>query len=121
MKLSILLITSFAFISTNGQNFSRKVYNVIIYNDSLLIPRNPSVDALAINQKNYRFLFKNEKGSVYESPIDNMRCLAPDFHSKMPVADLPKMDKNGKKNQPEPMPNPLQDRESIPPPLPLKK
>ncbi len=29
-------------------------------------------------------LFENGKGKVHKSPVDNMRFLAPDFHSAMP-------------------------------------
>lgn len=121
MKLSLLLIASFAFIYANSQRFSGKIDHVIIYNDSLFTPRNPSVDALAINQTNYKFLFKNEKGSVYESPIDHMRCLAPDFPSKMPVDGLHDKTINGINKKPEPMPNPFLNNNSIPLPLLLKK
>lgn len=59
----------------------------------------------------------NEKGSIYESPLDHMRCLAPDFPSTMPVADLPKTDSNGNKFLPDSMPNPFLNRNSIAPPI----
>ena len=119
MKLLVLLISGFAFISANGQQLSNKINNIAFYKDTI-IKGDPIFHALAINQTNYKFLFKNGKGSVYESPVDHMRCLASDFPSAMPLADLPKIDSNGNKFQPERMPNPFLNRKAIPPPIHLK-
>jgi hypothetical protein len=119
MKLLVLLISGFAFISANGQQISNKINIESFYKDSI-IKGNRLFNSLAINQTNYKFLFKNGKGSVYESPVDHMRCLASDFPSTMPVADLPKIDSNGNKFQPERMPNPFLNRNAIPPPIHLK-
>ncbi|MEO5907872.1 MAG: hypothetical protein ABIR50_00665 [Ginsengibacter sp.] len=120
MKLLVLLISIFFFISASGQQLSGKINNVTFYKDSIF-NNNRIFHALAINRPNYKFLFENEKGKVFESPIDHMRCLAPDFDFKMPVADLPKVDINGNKTQPEPMPNPFLKNNSIPPLLLFKK
>jgi len=120
IKLLVLLIASFTFISANGQQLSNKMNNIAFYKDTI-IKEDQIFHALAINQTNYKFLFKNEKGKVFESPIDHMRCMAPDFPSKMPVGDSPKTNMNGKKIHPEPMPNPFLNHKSIPPPLHLKK
>jgi hypothetical protein len=115
MKLIVLLIGSFTFISVNGQKIHRKIDNVNFDKDSIS-SGNPVLEALAFNETNYKFLFRNEKGKVYESTIDHMRCLAPDFPLKMPVAELPKI----KNSKPEQMPNAFSKKHTLPP-LSLKK
>ena len=50
--------------------------------DTILLP---GKQLYTFNVPNSRFLFENEKGKVYQLPLDNMRCLVPDFKSNMPV------------------------------------
>jgi len=109
MKLIVLLICSFIFISVNGQEIRGKIDNVNISKDSILL-KTPLFQALAFDDTKYKFLFRNEKGTVYESTIDNMRCLASVFPSTMPVA-RPKINNV----KPEPMPNPFSHKRTVPP------
>ena len=95
MKLLVLLLFSFTFISANSQQLRGKISDVKIFKDSVLVPGNL---ALAMNLSKYKFLFETQKGRVFESPVDKMRCVVPDFPSKMPVAGINKI-------KPEPMPN----------------
>lgn len=64
-----------------------------IYKDSVVVFNNP-----ILNSSKYKFLFENEKGQVFESQVDKMRCLVPKFPSNMPVKGTYKM-------KPEQMPN----------------
>lgn len=122
MKLFILLISSLAFISAKSQQLSGKINNIAIYKDTVLGKPRPFLNTLAINQTNYKFLFKSEIGSVYESPVDHMRCLAPDFPSNMPGSGSEDLNlKYSQKIEPEKMPNALSKDHSIPNHLQLKK
>ena len=84
MKLFVLLLCSFAFISAKSQQLVGKISDIKFFKDSVLVPGSPQT--VALNSAKYKFLFETEKGKVFESPIDRMRCLAPQFSSKMPVA-----------------------------------
>lgn len=106
MKSIVLLLCTFTFISAKSQQLTRKVSDIKFFKDSALGPGNST---LAINYPKYKFLFETEKGKVFESPIDHMRCLTPQFSSKMPVA-------GSNIQKPEPMPN-AADGILIPPPL----
>lgn len=119
MKFFVLLIASFAFISAKSQQLSGKINNVSFYKDTVL-GRQPNLTVFTINQTNYKFLFKNERGSVYESPVDRMRCLAPDFPSSMPNSSFPKINKENQ-TKPEQIPNPLLYNNSVPRALQLKR
>ena len=106
MKSLVLLLCTFTFISAKSQQFTRKVSDIKFFKDSSLAPGNST---LAINYPKYKFLFETEKGKVFESPVDHMRCLAPEFSSNMPVA-------GSFIHKVEPMPNAAKGG-LLPPPL----
>jgi hypothetical protein len=85
-------------VSANAQ-FNGKITNASVYRDSLILLNRR--DITAMNLPKYKFLYKTENGKVFESPIDKMRCLAPDFPSNMPVAAIhiipPELIPNGSK------------------------
>ncbi len=95
-SILIILIYSTANAQVNG-----KASDMKIYKDSVLVFNNP-----ILNPSKYKFLFENEKGKVYESQVDKMRCLVPNYNSTMPVSGINNM-------KPEPMPN-ASKRDSIP-------
>lgn len=84
------------------------ISNAKIYKDSILKFHYPN--SVALNLPEYKFLYPTEKGNVYESPVDRMRCLVPDFPSTMPVAG------GSWKIPPESMPN-AGDSLRLPPPI----
>lgn len=107
MKLVVLLLCSFAFISAKSQQLNENISDVKFFKDSVLVPE--TSQTLAMNNPKYKFLFETEKGKVFESPVDHMHCLVPEFSSKMPVA-------GSNIHKVEPMPNGTKD-ELLPPPI----
>jgi hypothetical protein len=107
MKLLVLLLCSFTFISAKSQQLAGNISDVKFFKDSVLVPG--ASQTLAMNDPKYQFLFETEKGKVFESPVDHMRCLAPKFSSNMPVA-------GSFIHKVEPMPNAAKDG-LLPPPL----
>jgi hypothetical protein len=69
--------------------------NVYAYND-----RSP------FNMPGSKLLFENSMGKVYQLTPDNMRCLAPNFHSNMPYLKIQSeaWSLNGKKINPKLLP-----------------
>ncbi|MEO8854252.1 MAG: hypothetical protein ABI359_10755 [Ginsengibacter sp.] len=91
MKILLFLIGSFTFIVAKSQNSNNKINN----NEFLLnlVTKNPVPSPHFFNAEvsppaTYKYLFQTEKGKVYQSPIDKMKCLAAEFPSKMPVAGI---------------------------------
>jgi len=108
MKQLILSAFIILVCFTSKAQFNGKISDVNIHKDSMLVFNNPN-----LNLPKYKYLFENEKGKIFESPVDKMLCLVPDFHSNMPVTGLNKI-------KPEPMPNVLPDG-IVPPSLNIKK
>lgn len=85
-QLLILTITIFVFVTVKAQQNSFKIRKTKMP-EGLLGNGCSSVTGMelyAFIDPNSKFLFENGKGRVYESLIDNMRFLAPGFHSNMP-------------------------------------
>jgi hypothetical protein len=79
-QILILIISISLFNTTNAQiKYPEKILKISGGLDS------KSSETLAINGPNSKFLFDNGRGKVYESLIDKMRFLAPDFQSNMPI------------------------------------
>lgn len=113
MKIILLLIVCFTFIAAKSQNGDGKINNNLF--DLNLATKNPVPSPLFINAEvsppsTYKFLYQMEKGKVYESPVDNMKCLAFDFPSKMPFGDILQF-------EPGNIPNPMLKNPAIPKPL----
>lgn len=99
-QFTFFILVIFVCFSVNAQR-NDELSDFKMYKDSVVVFNNP-----VLSSSKYKFLFENEKGKVYESQIDKMRCLVPTFSSKMPVRGTNKIN-------PEPMPNPSR-RDSIP-------
>ena len=90
---------------------SPKINNVEIYKDSLLVYKNGVLNQnnFVLNVPGSKLLFENNMGKVYRLPLDNMKCLVPDYQSNMPVykgnLELNKMPNSQIK--PVPIPNPF--------------
>jgi len=113
MKIILLLIGCFTFIAAKSQKGDGKINNNLF--DLNLATKNPVPSPLFFNTEvsppsTYKFLYQTEKGKVYESPVDNMKCLAVDFPSKMPVTDILQF-------EPGNIPNPMLKNQAIPKPL----
>jgi len=100
MKQLICSASIFLFCVSANAQFNGKIRNVSAYRDSILLLNRQ--DITAMNLPKYKFLYKTENGKVFESPVDKMRCLAPDFPANMPVAAIniipPEQMPNGSKS-----------------------
>ena len=76
-----IAIALILFISVNAQS----QYLLVILKSS----RGPNFEQLkpsALNGPNSKFLFDNGHGKVFQSLVDNMLFLAPNYRSNMPLA-----------------------------------
>lgn len=120
MKCVFTSLALFFFTVANAQHPSEKNQNdflqklngnqfrdVKITGDSLVLLNN----SYAFNQYNMKYLFENNRGKVYESYIDHMHILAPNFNSNMPVlkSDIHSLHSI----KPVPIPNPIPKVEII--------
>jgi hypothetical protein len=105
MKLFILSVFCFAFHAAKSQEITGTIDNVKILKDPVITVKN----SLSKIHPSYQFEFKNDKGLIFKSSVDNMKCLAPVFSSQMPVAGFnEKLNlKDLQKIEPEKMPNAL--------------
>ena len=119
MKIIILLICSFAFISAqsqklhlseNGNGFDN---NFVKKTPSPFPPRPQS---FTMDVAKWKLISENGKERVYESPIDKMRCMAFDFKSNMPVAGS-SLNLNLSRLESLRIPNPMLNNPTIPLPL----
>ena len=94
MKFLLFFVLSvLTFISTNGQPafvIKKSDYLKLLKKRSLTF-KNPKdsiilSELFAFKSQKAKMLYETEKGKVYQLPLDNMRCLVPDFKSNMPVA-----------------------------------
>ena len=113
MKIILFLIGSFTFIVAKSQKGNDKINNNEFPLN--LVTKNPVPSPHFFNAEvsppsTYKYLYKTEKGKVYESPVDKMKCLVADFPSNMPVAGILQF-------EPGNIPNPMLRNPSIPKPL----
>jgi len=99
MKQLIFSASIFLFCVSANAQFNGKITTASAYVDSIILLNRQ--DITAMNLPKYKFLYNTEVGKVFESPVDKMRCLAPDFPSNMPVAAItiipPELMPNGSK------------------------
>lgn len=85
-QLLILGIAIFVFVTVKAQQNSLKIKKTKMPDGFIGVGGNSvkGSEVYAFNDPNSKFLFENGEGKVYESLVDNMRFLAPEFHSNMP-------------------------------------
>lgn len=114
MKYVIIILACFSFISTKGQDV--KLYRNFDDYFQVKKPGNPhGTYELTISKAPWKLISENDKGKVWESPVDKMRCMAFIFKSQMPV-----LGKNAGSKSLQPnitIPNPMLYDPSIPLPL----
>ena len=113
--VSVFLLSVLTSISTNGQPafvIKRSDYLKLLKKRSLTF-KNPKdsiilSEPFAFKSQKAKMFYETEKGKVYQLPLDNMRCLVPDFKSNMPVAGGFSPGLNNEPTiKPVPIPNPL--------------
>lgn len=118
MKIIILLICSFAFISAQSQKLhlseSEEFDNNFVKKTPSPFPPGPQYFKMDVAK--WKLISENGKERVYESPIDKMRCIAFDFKSNMPVAGS-SLNLNLSRLESLAIPNPILNNPTIPPPL----
>jgi hypothetical protein len=119
MKLLILSVFCFPFLAAKSQEITGTIDNVKNLKDPVITIKN----SFSTLQPTYQFQFKTDKGLVFKSSVDNMKCLAPLFPSSMPVAGFNEELnlKNLQKIETEKMLNPFLKDFSIPKHLQLEK
>lgn len=78
-QLLFIALSLIFFSSANAQS----QYPLVIIKSS----KGPNFEKLkpsAFNDPNSKYLFDNNKGKVFQSLVDNMRFLAPNYRSNMP-------------------------------------
>ncbi|HUZ58427.1 MAG TPA: hypothetical protein VMU83_06575 [Hanamia sp.] len=85
-QLLILSIAILVFVTVKAQQNSFKIKKTKMPDGFIGAGGNgvKGSEVYAFNDPNSKFLFENGEGKVYESLLDNMRFLAPEFHSNMP-------------------------------------
>ena len=103
----------FTFIVAKSQKGDERINNNEF--DLNLVTKNPVPSPLFFNAEvsppaTYKYLFQTDKGKVYESPVDKLKCLVADFPSKMPDTGILQFG-------PGRIPNPMLKNPAIPKPL----
>lgn len=118
MKIIILLICSFTFISAQSQKLhlseSEEFDNNFVKKVPLPFPK--TTESSSQNIAKRKLISENGKERVYESPVDKMRCLVSNFNSKMPVAGY-SSNLNLSRLESLTIPNPMLNNPTIPRPL----